>query len=170
MEIRENQLVKTFEEWGPEFHVEFDFTILKLPPNQLIIFRISNGDTRYGNGNSDLLPVMALHSDGKVRITNTLHEDLKDPIIFSPELNKKSHVAIKQHQVGAGAQNIYYYVDVDGEVKQNAKNDAPKTYKHVMFYASGSWEGNPFISEFGMIENMIVYQGLYCNMYLYTTS
>ena len=176
MEIRENQLVKTFEEWGPEFHVEFDITILKLPPinnpdgtphGGLVIFRIGNGDTRYGYGYGDLLPAMLLTGDGYVRITNTLHESLKDPIKFSS--STKHHVAIKQYQVGAGEQNIYYYVYVHngthGEIKQNAKNDAPKTYKHVMFYASDSWEGSPFTSEFGMIENMIVYQSMHCTMY-----
>ena len=50
----------------------------------------------------------------------------------------------------------------------NAKNDAAKTYKHVMFHASPINKGpfSPLTSEFGIIENMIVYQSMYCTIYL----
>lgn len=161
--------MKTFEEWGPEFHVEFDITIYQIPDpgKSKWIFKIGNGATsHYGWG--DVFPAAIMNTNnGCIYIYNTLQGN-SDSNHFCPQLNKTSHVAIKQIRNSADAQNIYFSINVDGENVHNAKNDAAKTYKHVMFHASPINKGpfSPLTSEFGIIENMIVYQSMYCTIYL----
>ena len=159
MEMKQNQLVKTFKEWGPEFHVEFDITIYQHAWKMLRFFMI-------GTMKNFGTPNVWFDTDGCIRIRNTNTNGSLNQKKFCPQIDKTSHVAIKQIRNVADAQNIYYSINVDGENIHNAKIDAPKTYKHVMFYASDVYEESPFNSTFGIIENVIVYQSMYYTMYL----
>ena len=160
--MKHNQLVQTFQEWGPEFHVEFDIVVYKLPTdvNWLNVIRIGNGgnNEKYG----DRIATFFLgRENGKFWVSNVLNGqgDHFDNVVST--LNKKSHVVIKQYQKGpAGAQNIWTYTKIDDKVLRDQKNDQPGTFQNVMVFAGDPWYP-AFTSEFGKVENMIVYQGMY---------
>ena len=77
---------------------------------------------------------------------------------FTPTLNKNSHVVIKQYQKESGAQNIWTYTEINGQVLRDQKSLESETVKNVMFYASDPFY-QTFSSEFGRINNMMLYQG-----------
>ena len=98
---------------------------------------------------------MFLEKTGKFLVGNGQSNDLT---YFTPTLNQKSHIVIKQYQKGTGAQNIWTYTKIDDQVLCDKKNPEPETFQNVMFYASDPFYES-FSSEFGRIENMILYQG-----------
>ena len=77
---------------------------------------------------------------------------------FTPTLNKNSHVVIKQYQKESGAQNIWTFTKIDDEILSDHKSQESEAIQNVIFYASDPFY-QTFSSEFGRIENMMLYQG-----------
>ena len=98
---------------------------------------------------------MFLDKSGKFLVGNGQSNDL---IYFNSTLNQKSHIVIKQYQNGTGAQNIWTYTEIDGKVLRDQKSLESETIQNVMFYESDPYY-ETFSSEFGRIENMMIYQG-----------
>ena len=96
-----------------------------------------------------------LDKSGKFLVGNGQSNDLT---YFTLTLNKKSHVVIKQYIKESGAQNIWTFTKIDDEILSDHKNPESETIPNVMFYASDPFY-QTFSSEFGRIENMILYQG-----------
>ena len=161
VEINPNQLIKTFQEFGPEFHVELDIVVYKIPSNTQEttsdwrnIFYISHGD------NQNPIALLWLTDVGTLDIKFYSNGGEVSSVLPSEKLklNEKIHIVFKQYQKGQGAQNIWTYTKIDDHVFQE-KNDQPETFQNVRVYASFYWHA--YSSEFGKVENMIIYQSKY---------
>ena len=94
-----------------------------------------------------------LDKSGKLLVGNGQSNDLT---YFPPTLNKKSHVVLKQYIKELG--NIWTFTMIDDEILSDHKSLESDTIQNVVFYASDPFY-QTFSSEFGRIENMILYQG-----------
>ena len=94
-----------------------------------------------------------LDKSGKLLVGNGQSNDLT---YFLPTLNKKSHVVLKQYIKELG--NIWTFTMIDDEILSDHKSLESDTIQNVVFYASDPFY-QTFSSEFGRIENMILYQG-----------
>ena len=90
---------------------------------------------------------------GKLLVGNGQSNDLT---YFPPTLNKKSHVVLKQYIKELG--NIWTFTMIDDEILSDHKSLESDTIQNVVFYASDPFY-QTFSSEFGRINNMMLYQG-----------
>ena len=119
------------------------------------IFYISHGDYH------SRIALLWLTDMGQLQINVLSNGAEKSSVLPSEKmkLNEKIHIVIKQYQKGQGAQNIWTYTKIDDHVFEE-KNDQPETFQNVRVYASSYWYP-AFSSEFGRVENMIIYQSKY---------
>ena len=148
MDVKKDNLLKTFPKWGRIFKVEADFTVKKIPVGfNLNVFHFTKGGQNGALGNR--IPNLNLNRDGKIVIVSSVSGNHKHRKFFPIELNTKYHLVIQQYEENG---KIMFQIIINGVVKDYVENTQPLDFDNVKVYVSNPWM-EPFNSEYGLLEN-----------------
>ena len=152
--ITKNNLIKTFQNWGDVFNVEFTIevkSLTNLPLGHIAnIFQFSN--SLYIG---DRLPSLSIRDEELYvySLVNGVHDYSYS---FKYELGKQYQMTIKQVKAVNG--KYWYEIIVDGESKLKIENTQPKNFQNVHLYGSDP-SSIPFSSDMGSICNVKIHKG-----------
>ena len=149
LNIKKDQLIHTFQEWGPKYKVEFDITVWKQYGNWQNVFHFTTDGDCCNLGQR--IPLLRVKSK-TFRIESSVNDNGNYANEFNFELGKYYNIVIKQYEE---QKDIWKYeVKINGQIRVSATNDNPQTFKDVKFYAGDNWQSYSFTSEYGKIWNM----------------
>ena len=146
--VRFDNLLQIFKNWGPEYKIEFDITVTKLPNHWANVFHFTHEGT-----DSKFLSLMINGETKKFRI----EEKFTEPHYWdiSIELNKKYHFVIETQYIANTRYRFNILVDKNRIAHEDfTKKPAPLV--NVLLYASDPWKTSSFDYEHGTLENFTV--------------
>ena len=156
-EIKKNQLIKTYEKWGPQYKIEFNILVKKKANfREQNVFQFTATDNRCCDF-GDRIPYFGLHTwEGQTfHFANEVGSHDGKPgnkYINEPyELSKDYKIIIQQYE---NSENVWIYeIIINGNVIESVENQKPKEYNNVKFYASNRWD-TAFTTEYGRVWGM----------------
>ena len=91
--IKQGQLVHVFKKWGPEYKIEFDITVKKVPSNwtNIVQFTIGGKQGQYG----DRIPgVYLVPSNRRVLVCSGVNGLINHQFSFEYSLNQLVHIVV----------------------------------------------------------------------------
>ena len=117
--IKQGQLVHVFKKWGPEYKIEFDITVKKVPSNyaNIVQFTIGGKQGQYG----DRIPGVWLEpSIRRVYVSSGVNGLINHEFRFEYSLNQQVHIVVKQFK-DAG-EKYKYEIEVNDSTFHNQQN------------------------------------------------
>ena len=156
LNIQQNLLKESFQNWGASYSIEFDIVVNKLPSSQWTnVFRFTATNGNFGS-HGDRIPALFVNNNGFFSFRTSLNNqgDFESNINFV--IGEPYHVII-QHFNDSG--QYPYKIIMNDEVKEDKVNNNPQSWSNVNLYTSDSFETS-FTSEFGSICNFTVEQDI----------
>ena len=151
LNIKKDQLIHTFQEWGPKYKVEFDITVWKQYGNWQNVFHFTTDGDCCNHGQR--IPFLRVRSN-RFRTESSVNDNGYYANEFNFESGKYHNIIIEQYEE---QKDIWkYVVKINGQIRVSATNDNPQTFKDVKFYAGDNWQSYSFTSEYGKVWNMRV--------------
>ena len=148
--IKQGQLVHVFKKWGPEYKIEFDIRVKKVPSNytNIVQFTIGGKQGQYG----DRIPGVWLEpSIRRVYVSSGVNGLINHEFRFEYSLNQQVHIVVKQFK---DADTKYKYeIKVDGNIVHSVENTLVKQFTDVKFYACAPFDDACFTNDIGLFEN-----------------
>ena len=149
--IEKGKLLRTYENWGKYFSIQFDIVVNKLPKSTWMnVFHFT------ANGNmqqlGDRIPALWINKQGYFSFSTSLNNNKNywKKIYF--KLGQTYHVTIKQSKI---RNTFLFEIIFDNESKHKAINLKPQSWSKVHLYTSNPWN-DPFTSDFGKVCNLKV--------------
>ena len=148
--LKQGQLVHVFKKWGPEYKIEFDITVKKVPSNwtNIVQFTIGGKQGQYG----DRIPgVYLVPSNRRVLVCSGVNGLINHQFSFEYSLNQLVHIVVKQFK-DAG-EKYKYEIEVDGSIVHSVENMLVQQFTDVKFYACAPFDDACFTNDIGLFEN-----------------
>ena len=151
LNIKKDQLIHTFQNWGPKYKVELDITFWKQDGNWKNVFHFTTDGDCCNLGQR--IPFLGVVSNN-FRIGSSVNDNANYEIDFNFELGKFYNIIIEQYE---DQENIWkYQIKINGELSYSSTNQNPQKFKDVKFYAGDNWHSKAFTSDYGKVWNMRV--------------
>ena len=145
--IKKNQLVTEFKNWGKEYKIEFAIKVDKFTTDERTnVFHFTANDNNIGKY-GDRIPAVFIHRNGYFLVCSAFNDHNNFCKDYKFELGKKYHAIIQQFKKDG---KYWYEIIADGESKFKAENEKPTNFDNVKLYGSDPWHP-PFSSDFGRI-------------------
>ena len=145
--ITKNKLIKTYQNWGDVFKIEFGITVKKLPRELWTsVFHFSaDGDyVNYG----DRIPGLWIYNPGYFVISSAVNGNSNLYKEFPIILGKQYQMIIQQFKDSDG--KYWYEIVIDGVSEYMIENTKAESFSNVKLYTSDPWY-DPFSSDMGRI-------------------
>ena len=151
LNIKKDQLIYTFQSWGPKYKVELDIIFWKQYGDWQNVFHFTTDGNCCNLGQR--IPFLGVLSN-TFRIGSAVNDNVNYEIDFNFELGKYYNIIIEQYE---DQENIWkYQIKINGELSYSFTNENPQKFKDVKFYAGDNWHSKAFTSEYGKVWNMRV--------------
>ena len=149
MNIKKDQLIHTFPEWGPKYKVEFDITVWKQDGHLKNVAHFTTDENCCSHGQR--IPSFSV-GYSTFRIDSSVNGNGNYIKEFNYELGKYYNIIIQQYEEEA---NVWKYeIKINGQLNHSDTNENHQTFKDVKFYAGDSWHSKSFTTEFGKVWDM----------------
>ena len=147
--IKKNQLVTEFKNWGKEYKIEFAIKVDKFTTDERTnVFHFTANDNNIGKY-GDRIPAVFIHRNGYFLVCSAFNDHNNFCKDYKFELGKKYHAIIQQFKKDG---KYWYEIIIDGKSEFKIENGNPKSFANVKFYRSDPWYP-PFSSDLGMIDD-----------------
>ena len=147
-ERSQGQILKTFDNWGNTFKIEFDIKVDEEAPQQWVnVFHFTNGEDCCLKGSR--IPAFYIWKPRRFVICTAIDNSGNYYWTNQFDYGQKYHFEISQDANGI------FKIIRDGQLKSEIQNSQPQNYNNVKAYLSDPWH-----AEFlGCIENFQVSKG-----------
>ena len=153
LDISKDNLVKTFQNWGNVYNIEFTIKVTNVTFDGLKnVFRFT---ALYYQFYGHSIPTLWISNKKFFLVSSAVNGNKNYQKVFGFEIGTKYQVSIKQYLDGG---QYWYEFIVDGKSQVKIVNTQPKSFPEVKLYASDPF-GDPFTSKFGNVCNLNIREG-----------
>ena len=153
--VSKDNPVKTFENYGPEFYIEFKIKFSDLGAEEWAnILHVTNGQNMGAHGNR-FPAIFVDNKHERFHFTTTVNENYNYAFNYQMKLHQDYHVVVSQ-QYNDQSQLIYKVV-IDGKQVHSVVNTNGKHLHKATLYLSDPWWET--INDIGEMSDLIVASG-----------